>query len=500
MLDSLKKLYRLISSLFGDNVPEGIAWDRIPPELMTPRERLLRRSSLIMLWGAVLNLLAALIAIGAAIHAANQEAALFATLQEAALSRFITDADTAALLVIAAILANAAILLVLAAVIMAQELWTVFTAWLLTAANLAALLAFGFTPAILAIVPLLTVGLMTIGDLRAFRLNPVMVKELRGRMRGVRGFAIITIFLTLMSFFTVLLYLLRAPAGGVVVTGDLGRELFIGVLFIELMLIIFIVPALTSGAITNERERKTYDLLQTTLITKATFVVGKLQSALGYIVLLLLSAIPLQSIAFLFGGVSEAELILAPARAAGFGHCAGRVRHVLFLHHRAHAGGHHPLLYRRPRHHRRLAARRADPLPKRLRQCRQQLHQPLHRQSHGGSDCDISRYDRHQPQSNHGHPALAADAHRSSATGDHARHPRQQRRVHSNSVAWVLLTLVYLSVTALLVLISIRRMERQGGVANQSMRFSAVYAGCAYLNVRRGLCGATNCSMKDLLA
>ena len=202
MLDRLKKLYRLISSLFGDNVPEGVAWDRIPPELMTPRERLLRRSSLIMLWGALVNLIAALIVIGVAIHAANRDAALFTALQEAALSRFVTDADTAALLIIVGILANAAILLVLAAVIMAQELWTIFTAWLLTAANLAALLAFGFTPALLAMVPLMSVGLMTIGDLRAFRLNPVMVKELRGRMRGLRGFAIITIFLTLMSFFT----------------------------------------------------------------------------------------------------------------------------------------------------------------------------------------------------------------------------------------------------------------------------------------------------------
>jgi hypothetical protein len=41
--------------------------------------------------------------------------------------------------------------------------------------------------------------------------------------------------------------------------------------------------------------------------------VGKLESALGYIVLLLLSAIPLQSIAFLFGGVSEIEVVLALA-------------------------------------------------------------------------------------------------------------------------------------------------------------------------------------------
>ena len=311
MLNTLKNLRNLLRDLFGDNVPESVAWDRVPPELMTPRERLMRRSSLIMFWGALINALAGILVIVAAVHAGNVQNELFGTLQTALLSKFTISADAAALLLIAGILANMAILLVLSVVIVAQELWTVFTAWLMTAVNLAALLAFGFTPALLAIAPLLTVGIMTMGDLRAFRLNPVMVKELRGRMRGIRGFAIITIFLTLMSFFTLLLYLLQVPRGGVVVTGELGRQLFVGVLFIELMLIIFIVPALTAGAITTERERKTYDLLQTTLITKSTFVVGKMQSALGYIVLLLLSAIPLQSIAFLFGGVSEQELILA---------------------------------------------------------------------------------------------------------------------------------------------------------------------------------------------
>ncbi|MCY4020530.1 MAG: hypothetical protein OXG39_14060 [Chloroflexi bacterium] len=311
MLEFLNKTRKLIISLFGESVPEEQAWDRIPPELMTPRERLLRRSSLVMFWGALVNLLAALVVIALAVSAATNDNGQFAPLRAALLSNFNIADDAALLLVIAGILGNLAILSILAVVILAQELWTVFTAWVLTAANGLALLAFGFTPALLAIVPLGVVGLMTIGDLRAFRLNPVMVKELRGRMRGIRGFAIITVFLTLMSFFTMLLYLLRVPQGGVVVTGELGRLLFIGVLFIELMLIIFIVPALTAGAITSERERKTYDLLQTTLITKATFVVGKMQSALGYIVLLLLSAIPLQSIAFLFGGVSESELILA---------------------------------------------------------------------------------------------------------------------------------------------------------------------------------------------
>jgi len=264
-----------------------------------------------MFWGAAVNFAAGLAVMGLALAAAASDKTLFSALHELLLGNFIIEDDTAALLIIAGILANMTFLLVLSVVILAQELWTVFTAWVLTACNLALLFGFGFLPALLAILPLVAVGVMTLGDLRIFRLNPVMMKELRGRMRGLRGFAIITVFLGLMSFFTLLLYLLRVPQGGVVVTGELGRLLFIGVLFIELMLIIFIVPALTAGAITSERERKTYDLLQTTLITKATFVVGKMQSALGYIVLLLLSAIPLQSIAFLFGGVSESEMILA---------------------------------------------------------------------------------------------------------------------------------------------------------------------------------------------
>lgn len=311
MIDFLKKLLKLIASLFGENVPEEREWRPIPADLLTPREILLRRASRVLLWGAALHLIVGIVLIGLAVAAAAGDKTLFGEMRRLLFSGFGGGDDTAALLMIAAVFANMTLLLALSVVILAQELWTVFAAWILTAVNLAALVGLGLTPSLLAIAPLVAVGLMTLGDLGVFRLNPVMLKELRGRMRGLRGFAIITIFLILMSFFTILLYLLRVPQGGVVVTGELGRLLFIGILFIELMLIIFIVPALTAGAITSERERKTYDLLQTTLITKAAFVVGKMQSALGYIALLLFSAIPLQSIAFLFGGVSESEMVLA---------------------------------------------------------------------------------------------------------------------------------------------------------------------------------------------
>jgi ABC-type transport system involved in multi-copper enzyme maturation permease subunit len=145
--------------------------------------------------------------------------------------------------------------------------------------------------------------------------NPVTIKELRGRMRGPRAFAVMTIYLLLMAGFAVTLYVLYGSAltlsDTVAQGGTIGRTLFTGIVGIELFLVTFIVPAFTAGAITGERERQTYDLLKTTLLAPRAFVVGKLISALSYIFLLLLAAIPLQSIAFLFGGVSESEIALA---------------------------------------------------------------------------------------------------------------------------------------------------------------------------------------------
>jgi len=145
--------------------------------------------------------------------------------------------------------------------------------------------------------------------------NPVTIKELRGRMRGLRAFAVMTIYLTLMAGFAVTLYVLYGSAltvsGGVAQGGTIGRTLFTGIVGIELFLVTFIVPAFTAGAITGERERQTYDLLRTTLLSPRAFVVGKLLSALSYVFLLLLAAIPLQSIAFLFGGVTIDEILLS---------------------------------------------------------------------------------------------------------------------------------------------------------------------------------------------
>jgi ABC-2 type transport system permease protein len=145
--------------------------------------------------------------------------------------------------------------------------------------------------------------------------NPVAVKELRGRMRGPRAFIVLTLYLLLMSGFVTLLYLVYTASVNSAVSGNsgqlVGKFVFGAVVGIELLLVCFIAPAFTAGAISGERERQTYDLLRTTLLPAQALVLGKLASALSYILLLLLAAFPLQSLAFLLGGVGPEEVVIA---------------------------------------------------------------------------------------------------------------------------------------------------------------------------------------------
>lgn len=145
--------------------------------------------------------------------------------------------------------------------------------------------------------------------------NPLLVKELRGRMRGARAFVVLTVYLLLLSCFTSIIYYAyvantSGPGGGTEMA-YLGKTIFASVVIIEIFMVTFITPAFTAGAISGERERKTYELLRTTLLSARKLVFGKLASALTYMFLLILAAVPLESLAFVLGGVVAEELAVA---------------------------------------------------------------------------------------------------------------------------------------------------------------------------------------------
>lgn len=145
--------------------------------------------------------------------------------------------------------------------------------------------------------------------------NAIMQREMRSRMRGRRAFLTVTFYLGIFGLAVAGVLLVAFSANNVSpsieVAQILGKSLF-GTLFgMELLAISFIAPALTAGAIATERERQTFDLLRATLLSPTDIVLGKLSSALSYMLLLLFSAAPFFSIALLFGGVEWGELIIA---------------------------------------------------------------------------------------------------------------------------------------------------------------------------------------------
>jgi ABC-2 type transport system permease protein len=146
--------------------------------------------------------------------------------------------------------------------------------------------------------------------------NPVIRKELRGRMRGRQAFLLLTLYLLMISVVIGIVYAGLASTesisgGNLQIRQSAGKAIFGTVVLLELFLISFIGPALTSGAITSERERQTFDLLRTTTLPARSLVMGKLGSSMAYLLLLLFAALPIESIAFLLGGVGLEEIIIS---------------------------------------------------------------------------------------------------------------------------------------------------------------------------------------------
>ena len=143
-------------------------------------------------------------------------------------------------------------------------------------------------------------------------LTAIWMRELRGRMRGKRAFIFITIYLAFLValLWTVLRASLEAASLGAVEQVLVGRAIFIGVIFIETLVVVALAPAYTAGLISSELEKQTFDLLAATPISSVAIVVGKLFSGLSYLVLLVAVSIPIASLAFFFGGLAVETLLL----------------------------------------------------------------------------------------------------------------------------------------------------------------------------------------------
>ena len=154
--------------------------------------------------------------------------------------------------------------------------------------------------------------------------NPVITKELRGRMRGSRTYWLLFGYLLLLSLILFFSYLTwwnthsqNMQVGGAAAGFTIGRTFFKILFYAQAVMIALITPALTAGAISSEREQRTFEMLRSTILRPREIVWGKLISSVSFVVLLLTSSLPLLSLCFLLGGVSPGEVFFAYLLLAG---------------------------------------------------------------------------------------------------------------------------------------------------------------------------------------
>lgn len=139
-------------------------------------------------------------------------------------------------------------------------------------------------------------------------LNPVLLKELRQRFRSYRSPLVILLYLLVLGGFSLGYIYLKWRNGPAFFQPGSSKEIFMVLSMAQLGLLTFVVPGLTAGVISGERERQTLNVLLTTELSPLSIVVSKVISACSFMVLLLFATLPLYSLVFMYGGMSPSQI------------------------------------------------------------------------------------------------------------------------------------------------------------------------------------------------
>lgn len=142
------------------------------------------------------------------------------------------------------------------------------------------------------------------------KMNPVYRREITVSSRSFRTAMILVIFNLILA--AVALLNMYSVITQVKMTAEIQYssflEIYIFVSTLEFILLMFIMPAMTSSSISGERERQTLDLMLITKMTPADIVLGKLFSGFSTMLLLVVSSFPALALMFVYGGITLTDV------------------------------------------------------------------------------------------------------------------------------------------------------------------------------------------------
>ena len=141
--------------------------------------------------------------------------------------------------------------------------------------------------------------------------NPVLQRELLVNLRMPRAFVLLLLYQVLLAavvYFAwpqdnVRLDLTENPES----TRQLVNLFFLG----QYILASLMAPSFAAGAVTGEKERKTYEMLLASPLRPEAIVMGKLVAALTHLAILIFASLPIVMLCLPLGGVSIYEVLAA---------------------------------------------------------------------------------------------------------------------------------------------------------------------------------------------
>src|SRR5437773_4722641 len=150
-------------------------------------------------------------------------------------------------------------------------------------------------------------------------MNPVLQKDLLGLLRLKRVAAVQVLFVAVLA----LMVLGSWPQGGVVegsvrlgggaTTIRSADRFLLGLTLGQLVLLVLFVPGIAAVAVSGEREQNTLEMLYASRLKPGQIIAGKVAVAIGYPLLLLVTALPFLALLNWRGDVRGGDLLWAYA-------------------------------------------------------------------------------------------------------------------------------------------------------------------------------------------
>jgi ABC-type transport system involved in multi-copper enzyme maturation permease subunit len=140
--------------------------------------------------------------------------------------------------------------------------------------------------------------------------NPVLQRELLVNLRMPRSFWLLLLYQVILG---VIVYFAWPRQVRLDLTGDSGNNsqlvdlVFLG----QYVLASLMAPSFAAGAVSGEKERKTYEMLLASPINPESIVIGKLIAALTHLAMLIVASLPIVMLCLPLGGVSFYEVLAA---------------------------------------------------------------------------------------------------------------------------------------------------------------------------------------------